>query len=310
MKILVSSRSFGKSDNQPIEELKKSGFDLVLNPYGRKLKENELSELGKGAVGMIAGTEQITETLLKNADSLKVISRAGTGLDNIDLHAAEKYAISVYNTPDALSLAVSELTLGLILALYRGIPQVDRSIREGIWKPKMGQLLSGKTIGIIGLGRIGKKLVELVKPFNLKIFATDPHPDINFMNRQNIELKPLRELLEKSDIVTLHLPASSENHHIIGREELSHMRKSAIIVNASRGGLIDEKALIEALKNGDLAGAALDTFENEPYTGPLKKFDNVILTSHIGSYAKESRLRMEMEAVENLIKGLKKKGIV
>lgn len=309
MRILISSRSFGKSNPLPIEALKKAGYEVVPNPYGRKLEEHELLELVRDAVGVIAGTEKITENVIKNSGSLKAISRVGIGIDNVDLVAAKKHGVAVYNTPDAPTQAVAELTLALILTLYRRIVEADKKIREGKWEPLMGRLLKGKTVGIIGLGRIGRRVVELVQPFNLNIVAAEPNPDYDFVSEHGIELKPLKDVLKESDIVTLHMPISKETLHMIGKAELSLMKEGAIIINTSRGGLIDEEALTVALKNGLLGGAAIDTFEKEPYNGPLKNLNNVILTPHIGSYAKEARIRMEMEAVENLINGLKENGI-
>ena len=304
MKILISSSSFG-IDESAIETLKKVGFRVVLNPYNRKLEFDEFAELIKDAFGLIAGTEKITEDLLERAKSLKVISRYGIGLDNIDLEAAKRRRIVVCNTPDAPTQAVAELTLALILNLYRRIGEVDRNLRSGKWTPLMGRLLSGKTLGIIGLGRIGKALVKLVQPFELKIIAHEPYPDNEFVSSYGVELASLEKVLFESDIVSLHAPLTEETYHLIGRAGLALMKSDAIIVNTARGSLIDEEALIEALEKGIIGGAALDVFEEEPYSGKLKNFDNVILTPHIGTYAMETRIRMEREAVENLLNALR-----
>ena len=306
MKILISSNSFGNINANPVETLKKAGFTVVSNPYNRKLTEDELIELlDKDAVGLIAGTEKITERVMQNANSLKVISRYGIGLDNIDLEAAKRFGIIICTTPDAPTQAVAELTLAFILNLYRRIGEVDRNLRSGKWNPLLGRLLFGKTLCIIGLGRIGKALVKLVQPFELKIIAHEPVPDNEFVSSYGIELASLEKVLSKSDIVTLHTPLTEETHYLIGKKELAIMKPDAVIVNTARGGLIDEEALIEALEKGAIGGAALDVFEEEPYYGKLKNFDNVILTPHIGTYAKESRIKMEREAVENLLTALK-----
>lgn len=305
MKILISSSSFG-IEGSAIETLKKAGFSVVLNPYNRKLTEDELMELlDNDVVGLIAGTEKITERVMQNAKSLKVISRYGIGLDNIDLEAAKRKGIIVCNTPDAPTQAVAELTLTLILNLYRRIGEVDRNLRSDQWSPLMGRLLSGKTLGIIGLGRIGKALVKLIQPFKLKIMAHEPYPDNKFVSSYRIELTSLEKVLSKSDIVSLHVPLTKETHHLIGKEDLALMKNETIIVNTARGSLIKEEALIDALGRGIIAGAALDVFEEEPYYGKLKNFDNVILTPHIGTYAKETRIKMEKEAIENLLNALK-----
>jgi D-3-phosphoglycerate dehydrogenase len=297
-------------DLRPLETLKKRGFEVAINPFGRKMTEKELIERVPEVVGIVAGTEKISEAVISSGPKLKVISRAGIGIDNIDLKAVKKKGILVFNTPDAPTLAVAELALGLMLNLLRRISECDRKIRDGKWKSMMGELLTGKTLGIIGLGRIGKTLVSLTKPFKLKIIANDPIHDIEFARDNNLEFVDKETLISKSDIITLHAPLTDENHHMIGEKELSLMKKRGILINTSRGGIVDEEALFRALSEGWISGAALDTFENEPYEGPLTTLDNIVLTSHVGSYAKEARINMETETVENLLKGLKEKGVL
>jgi D-3-phosphoglycerate dehydrogenase len=304
MKILISSRSFGEISSKPIELLKNAGFDVTLNANKKKLNEVELIKLIDDAVGLIAGTEQITEEVLAHAKALKVISRYGVGLDNIDLDAAKKRGIEVYNTPNAPAKAVAELTLSLILSIIRRIPESSQPMKDGIWQPQMGHSLYGKTLGIIGLGRIGKEFVKLVQSFNVDIIAYEKYPDNDFITSHNIRLESLERALSQSDVVSIHLPLMKETRDIIGVKELSLMKHNSVIINTARGGLVDEDALISALKEGTIAGAALDVFENEPYTGELLNFDNVLLTPHIGTYTEETRMIMEMETVENLIKAL------
>ena len=297
-KILITTSSF---NNLLLENSYFSNYEIIYNTTGKKLTENSLSRLiDENVVAMIAGTEPITENIFKLAKGLKFIVRCGIGIDNIDLAAANKYNIEIYNTPDAPTNAVAELTLGLILSSLRSINISDKNIRNSLWKPIMGNLLSNKTIGIIGYGRIGQKLAYFLKPFNCKIFFHDPFVklDDNF----NISIN---ELLKKSDIVTLHIPYSSDNHHLINCENIKLLKSSSFIINVSRGGLIDEDSLYKALFNKTIAGAALDCFEIEPYNGPLKNLDNVILTSHMGSYAKESRLEQESDSVNILYEKLK-----
>lgn len=301
MKILISSASFGKINRDSLIALEKAGLTPVLNPFGRRLERDEFFELIKDAIGLIAGTEKITAEILENAPTLKVISRYGIGLDNIDMEAAKKKGIIVCNTPETPSQAVAELTLSLILNLYRRIGEADRNVRINVWSPLMGRLLTGKTLGIIGLGRIGKKLVKLVQPFEMKIYAYELYPDYDFISSNNINLTSLNDVLAISDVVSLHIPLSDNTHNIIGKKELSMMKKDAIIINTSRGGLIAEDALVEALRNGIIGGAGIDTFEKEPYDGDLISFDNVVLTCHMGSAAEETRKQMEMETVNNLI---------
>ena len=296
--VVISTTSFGEYDASPLVMLREEGFEVVLNPYRRKVKPDELTRLAKDAVGLIAGTEPITEEVLLLMNNLKVISRCGTGVDNVDINAAERFGIKVFNTPDAPTLAVAELTVSLILNLLRKVNIMDAAIRNGKWEKLMGNLLSGKKVGIIGFGKIGQKVAELLRPFNC---------DIQYYDIRTEDLRPefrkveLRELLKESDIISIHV---SSKEQIIGKEEFRSVKKGSWLVNVSRGGLIDEETLYDVLKKGDIAGAAIDVFAQEPYSGPLIELDNVVLTPHIGSYAVESRIEMEKEAVRNLLKGL------
>jgi len=230
---------------------------------------------------------------------LKVISRCGAGLDNVDLKNAKELNIKVFSTPYGPTLAVAELTLGLMLDLLRKITVMDRELRTGVWKKQMGSLLKGKKVGILGCGRIGQKVAELLTPLEVEI----AYYDICTLEGA-ILLMTKNELLSWADIITLHCSANTDGRPVIGESELKLMKDNSWLINASRGGLIDEKALLSALKKGKLSGAALDVFDNEPYEGPLRSLDNVILTPHIGSYAKEGRIQMEKDAVQNLINGL------
>lgn len=277
---------------------------MVLNPYGRKLNQSETISLLQGVGGLIAGTESLSKDVLESAKDLKVISRCGTGVENVDLDAAKGLGIKVFNTPDAPTEAVAELALGLILAVLRKIAQADHTIRHGKWSAYMGNLLYGKTLGIAGLGRIGRHLIEITMPFRLKVLAYDQNPDNAVANKLAIKLSGLTKLLAESDIVSLHLPLNTETKDIIGAKELEKMKSSSILINTARGGLINEDALFEALKDKKIGGAGLDVYKEEPYQGRLKELENVILTCHMGAYAVESRNQMEMEAVDNLIKGL------
>jgi len=304
MKIVITTTSFGKFDNSPLQLLNNSGYNVALNPYGRTLTGDEVIELAEGAAGLIAGTESLDRFILENLSSVRIISRCGVGMDNLDLEAAEKLNIKVFNTPFGPTLAVAELTVGLILDLLRKITLMDREIRAGIWKKHMGNLLRGKRVGIIGFGRIGQKTGELLRAFGCEIGYYDSIT-IAGSKALKIERMEMDELLRESDIVTIHVSGKYEKP-LLGAKEIEMMKKGTWLVNAARGGVVDEEALLNALKNGRLAGAALDVFEKEPYNGPLKKLENIILTPHIGSYAKEARVEMEMQAARNLIEGLRR----
>ena len=310
MKVLISSRSFGKIESGAIDLLKNKGLEPILNPYGRKMNEQELLDLSNDVVGIVAGTEKITEKIITSNNQLRVISRYGIGLDNVDLKAASQKNVMVYNTPETPSLAVAELTLTLILNILKKISNADRNLRKKEWKPETGYLLSGKTIGIIGLGRIGKKLAQFLTPFNVKIIAYEIKPDQSFVSKNKIELVSFEKLISESDIISVHLPLTDETKYLIGKKQLESMKENAILINTARGGLVDEKALYEALKNKVIAGAALDVFENEPDIGKLKDLDNIILTPHMATFTIETRKQMEIEAVENLIMGLKETKIL
>lgn len=300
MKIVVSTSSFGKYDDRPLEMLKQAGIEYELNPHGRKLTGDELVKLAVGAVGLIAGTESIDKNVLRSLKDLRVISRCGVGLDNVDLQAAAKTGVKVINTPDGPTDPVVELTMGLILSALRFISLSDASTRKGLWQKRMGGLLRTKTVGIVGFGRIGRRLAVVLQAFGAKVVA---HDIAAVPAAEGVEFMPLADLLARADIVTLHIP-SSKKGHLIDKQAISKMRSGAFLVNAARGGLVDEVALYDALKSGKLAGAAIDTFEKEPYRGKLTELENVVLTPHIGSYAKEARVNMEIQAVENLLKGL------
>ena len=310
MKVLISSRSFGKINSGALELLKNNGLEPVLNPYGKKLNEEEIIDLLDDSVGIIAGTERITEKVMSNNEKLKVISRYGIGLDNVDLDAANQKNILVFNTPETPKFAVSELTISLILTLLKKIVNADKNAKDGIWKPEFGSLLRGKTIGIIGLGRIGKQLVQFLKPFNTKVTAFEIKPDEKFVLENKIGLVSLNDLIKNSDIITIHAPLTEETKYIISEKELKMMKENAVLINTARGGLVDEQSLYNALKEKRIAGAAIDVFENEPETGRLKELDNIIITPHIGTYTIETRRHMEIEAAENLINGLKKVNVL
>ena len=301
MKTLVSTSTFCEFDGAPLEKLKANGFDVVVNPYRRRLQPQESIDLMRDVQGLIAGTESLSREVLKRASGLKVISRVGVGLDNIDLTAAKELGIEVVSTPAAPTEAVAELALGLMIALARHVVEADRSIRQGTWKPLMGILLAGKTLGIAGLGRIGKRLAQLAQPFGMRLLAYEPFPDSAFVSQYQIRLVSLSELFSNADIISLHVPLTPETRGLISRESLRLMKPTALLINTCRGEVVDEAALLEAVESNQLGGAALDVYTDEPYRGPLTGNNKIILTAHMGSYAKEARIQMEREAVDNLI---------
>jgi D-3-phosphoglycerate dehydrogenase len=307
--ILITTSSFGIEGNVALEKIAAAGLAVELNPFGRRLSEAEVAEMlaMPGLVGMIAGVEPLTRKALSGASGLRMISRCGTGMDSVDLVAAEEFGILVRNTPDAPAIAVAELTLGLMLSMLRHVAQADRKIRANAWQQIMGNLLAKQTVGVIGYGGIGRRVARLVHAFGGRVVACDSR---NLAPEAGVEICDLDALFAQSDIVSLHLPYSPENHHLIDASALGKMKRGALLLNTARGGLVDENALMIALQSGDIAGAALDCFENEPYAGPLAQLEQVLLTAHMGSYAQESRQLMELEAAENLLQGLRSVGVI
>ena len=303
-KIFIATTSFASLDKTPIKILENNSFDIVFNKKGRKLSSSEMIAQLIDCDGVIAGTEQYESDLLHNAKKLKVISRLGVGMDNIDQNAAKQKGIKIYKTQTTPALAVAELVLGLMLDLMRKISHQNNLLKSGTWKKEMGNLLHGKTLGIIGLGVIGKTLVKLVKGFNFNILAFDLYQDEQFAKDHCVNYCDCDTLLSESDIISIHLNLTDETNQLMNATQISKLKPDSILINASRGEMIDEEALYRALKEKSIMGAGLDVFNNEPYLGPLSKLDNVILTPHIGSYAKELRIQMEIESVENLIRGL------
>ena len=307
-KLVISTSSFDVEGNSSLNHLVNSGMHIVRNSYKRKLTEDEAIELlGEDAIGMIAGIEPLTERVFSSAKNLKVVSRCGAGLDSVELAAAKLHGISVFNTPEAPAQAVAELTMGLMLAALRRICQTDRLLRANEWPRMQGQLFAAQTVGIIGLGHIGKRVARLSQAFDARVIAHDPHID---PTSHGVESVSLEELFAEANVISLHVPYTTDTHHLLDAKSFARMKPGSIIINAARGGLIDEAALDEALISGHLGMAALDVFEQEPYHGPLTKNDRMILTSHIGSLAKESRKCMELEAAENLLKGLINAGLI
>lgn len=279
------------------------GYEIVKNPFNRRLTEEEAEALIKEhqPAGMVAGVEPLTGRVLSAARNLRVISRCGVGLDSVDLKAAKELGIRVFNTPEAPVLSVAELAVSFMLTFYRHIPGIDAKLREGEWYRPKGNLLSGKTVGILGCGRIGSKVAELLSGFNCQLLGYDPgitgHPLIKMVSPD--------ELLHAADIVTLHLPATKETEGIVDKGFLKKMKKSAILINTSRGSIINEDDLFRALEDAGIKGACLDVYREEPYSGKLTSLEGkTVLTSHIASSAVETRTEMERQAVENLIKGL------
>jgi D-3-phosphoglycerate dehydrogenase len=305
MKVAVTTSSFAQYDSAPLDILKDAGLEIIFNPHGRTMNAAEAREVISGCVGLLAGTEPLNAEVLTALPDLKVISRCGVDMGNVDLAFAEKAGLRIMNTPDAPARAVMELTLALIFDLARQVARQDRSLRSGIWKKRMGHLLEKRKIGVVGCGRIGFSVASHLRSLGCEVAAHDCH-----VRPEGFASLELDELLSWCDCLTLHCPALPDGKPLLTSEKLALLPPGAWVINTARGSLIDEEALYNALKSERLGGAALDVFLAEPYEGPLRELENVILTPHVGSYAQESRVGMELEAAENLLAGLRSMGLL
>ena len=302
MKAFVSTHPFSSTSKDLIKILKDNGIDVVLNSYERKITSEELASDIGDCDFLIAGTEKITEDVLMNAPNLRLIARVGVGLDGIDFELCTKYGVRVTYTPDAPSMAVAELCVGVILDLSRKITFTNNNLKNGMWSRHMGTLLYGKTIGIFGMGRIGKSLIHLLSSFNVSFLVNDIDPDLSFGRLYNVRFVSKNEVLEQSDIISLNIPLKSDTYDFITLEGISKMKSHALLVNTARGGIVNENDLYVALKSGMIAGAGIDVFEEEPYTGILSELDDCVLTCHMGASTIDSRNDMETQAVEEVIR--------
>jgi D-3-phosphoglycerate dehydrogenase len=304
-RVLITARYFF-DDPEPVEYLKAQGCEIVESGYGsekddRILTEEESIRLLQGVDALIAGGIKVTKKVLESADRLKIVARRGVGFESVDFQAATDRGIVVTITPGALSYAVADFTIGLMLAIARKIPLADKAVREGKWTVFMGTDLWNKTLGIIGLGRIGKEVAKRAQGFDMKVLAYDIYHDEIFARTHEVQYVPLETLLRESDFVSINAPLSSNTTHLIDEKALNLMKPTAFLVNTARGGLINEKALIKALQEKRIAGAGLDVFEQEPLKeSPLRQLDNVVLTSHIAGYSAESHRFCNMTAAKNV----------
>ena len=306
MKILVTPTSFKPGTNSPaLERLQSFADTLVFNPQTRPLTEDELIPLLEGCDGCVAGLDSFTRRVIENAHGLKVISRYGIGVDNVDLAAAKDMKVTVCNTPGANAQAVADLTLALMLCTARKITTLDRKTREGQWPRSTGTELYGKTAGLLGLGAVGKAVAKRAQGFSMKVMAYDPFIDAEYARDNCIVPTTFDHVISDADYICLHLPLNADTRHIINAEAMAKMKRWVIIVNTARGGLLDEKAALELLKSGHLGGLGLDVCEKEPPgDDPLFGLDNVVVTPHTAAHTAEATAAMATRAVENLIEVL------
>ncbi len=301
VRIFVTLSAFSQYDDAPIRLLERSGIPFDLNRSGKRITRDELMNAAQRATVVIAGVEPYDAAVLDSLPALRCISRCGVGVDSIDLEHAHRRGITVLNTPDPPAQAVAELALAMMLALARNLPVQAAHMRRREWTRVDAHLLGKRRVGVVGLGRIGRRVVELLTPFGSPVCAADPNADVSWAAAHGVRIAPLDELLATSDIVTLHAAAQRRDALRLDRAALARMRQGAILLNLARGGMVDEAALEEALASGHLSGAGLDVYSEEPYSGPLCDRDNVILTPHAATLTVETRTAMEIECVQNAL---------
>jgi len=303
--VLITSRVVGTTVLKPVEMLKAAGVTIVENPYlkaGKNLKEDQLVELIKGIDAIIVGEDDVTRKVIEHADRLKIISKNGVGVNQIDVAAATEKGIFVTNTPGANSNAVADLTFGLMFSTARRIPFAHNAAREGKWDKFIGAEIWKKTIGIVGIGHIGKGVAKRARGFEMRILGYDVVQDQEFAKGVGLTYVPLEAIFREADFITLHVPLTKDTEGLVTRDHLRLMKKTAYLVNIARGGVVRSVDLYDALISKELAGAALDVFEDEPPVGnPLLTLDNVVTTPHIGAFTWESMENMGSIAAQNVI---------
>lgn len=306
MNILIND----KIADEAIEMLKNKGHDIDTN---KREHDELLRDLKKFDAIIVRSGTKLTEEIIEKASEgkLNAIGRAGIGVDNIDIEKAAEKNIKVVNSPTGATGSVAELAIAHMLALSRNITKADSSMKKGKWIKKQlkGNEIHGKTLGVIGTGNIGTRTAKYAQVFNMKVIGYDPFISAEDMKEKEIEkIEDLKEIMSRSDYISLHVPHNKKTHHIVDEEMISKMKSSAYLINCSRGGTVDEKALYNALKNGDIAGAGIDVYENEPpEKSPLLNLDNVVLTPHLGANTTEGQRRASTICAEQVIKVLEGK---
>lgn len=299
-KILITSRSFGQVSEEPLRILKRAGYQVDF--YNQAFDPQEFEKRIHDCQVLVIGGHAFPPAVLKTCRNLELILKHGTGLDNIPMEAAKAAGIKVCNVPGTNANAVADLTMGLILDLLRKISYADRMVRGGEWKSIAGSDVFAKTLGLFGFGAIARRVADRARGFSMKILAYDPYlKQLPEGYEDFVLLTDQKTVLEESEILSAHLPLNEETYHILSAEAMSRMRQGAWIINTSRGGIVDEEALAEALSAGKLAGAALDVLEEEPLRreNPLAGLDHVLITPHMGMYSKEAIGAVSTVCAEN-----------
>ena len=306
-RVLISAPKFLSAVEGFRSRLEAAGIEIVIAPVHERLSESALLEMVEAIDGAICGDDRFTEKVLRAAPRLKVISKWGTGIDSIDTAAAAKLGIRVCNTPNAFTDAVADTTLGYVLSFARGLPAMDRDVRRGLWiKPDLISLREC-TLGVVGVGNIGKAVVRRARAFGTRVIGTDPVAvDPSFLRETGLVVISLHSLLEEADFVSLHCDLNPTSFYLIGRSELKAMKSTACLINTARGPIVDETALVDALREQWIAGAALDVFEVEPLPAdsPLREFPNCLLATHNANNSPQSLKRVHESTINNLLNAL------
>jgi phosphoglycerate dehydrogenase-like enzyme len=306
-RVLISAPKFLSAVEEFRPRLEAAGIEIVIVPVRERLNETELLAVVETIDGAICGDDQFTERVMRAASRLKVISKWGTGIDSIDTRAAAKLGIRVCNTPNAFTDAVADTTLGYVLSFARGLLSMDCDVRRGSWtKPDLASLREC-TLGVVGVGNIGKAVVRRARAFGTRVIGTDPAAvDSSFIAETGLVMTSLRQLLEEADFVSLHCDLNSTSFHLIGRSELKSMKASAYLINTARGSIVDEAALVDTLREKWIAGAALDVFEVEPLPldNALREFPNCLLATHNANNSREAVRRVHEATITNLLNAL------
>lgn len=304
-KILVTPRSITRAGHPSLERLKAAGCEIVFCTKGKMPDEAELLELVPHCVGWLAGVEPVSEHVLESASQLKAISRNGTGIDSIDLKAAERLGIRVLRAEGANGQGVAELTIALILALVRSIPFSDRHLKTAGWERRKGIELQDRVLGLVGCGKIGQRVAVMATGLGMRAVGHDPYPDETFAKPDGFQYVSLDGVFAKADVLSLHCPPPSDGKPLVDGRRIDAMKDGVYLVNTARGDLLDDQAVLHALDSGKIAGAAVDAFRKEPPgDDPLVRHDKVIATPHIGAFTEESVTRAVEVAVDNLLEVL------
>lgn len=301
-KVLIAPATLAKIEGPYLDALRQAGLEVVYPKRQAQLTEEELLGELPGVSAALAGSEPYTRRVIESSPQLRVIARAGVGYDAVDVPAATQRGIAVTITPGANQDSVAEHTFALILGIARKVVDQHNKIRAGGWPREAGQPLRGRTLGIAGLGRIGKSVAVRAAAFGMRLIAFEPFPDAKFIEQYHIALVPFEKLLADADFITLHVPLSAESKYLINRKTLGMMKPTAYLVNTARGGLVCEADLLEALRARRIAGAALDVFEEEPPgKSPLFELDNILLTAHTAGVDLQSRDDMALQAARAIV---------